>query len=65
MQWQEIRSHYPHQWLLIEAIKARSEPNRQLTRVNAGLFAEIDLGKVEEVWFKGAADNDLQGPRKF
>jgi hypothetical protein len=30
MQWQEIRSHYPHQWLLIEAIKARSEPNRRI-----------------------------------
>lgn len=24
MQWQEIRKHYPHQWLLIEAIKAHS-----------------------------------------
>jgi len=30
MQWQEIRIHYPHQWLLIEAIKARSELNKRI-----------------------------------
>jgi hypothetical protein len=27
MQWQEIREHYPQQWLLIEAIKAHSDAN--------------------------------------
>ena len=27
MQWQEIRRHYPQQWLLVEAIKAHSEAN--------------------------------------
>ena len=25
MQWEEIRAHYPQQWLLLEAIKAHSE----------------------------------------
>jgi len=30
MQWQEIRKHYPQQWLLVEAIKARSEANRRI-----------------------------------
>ena len=25
MHWQEIRDHYPHRWLLVEAINARSE----------------------------------------
>jgi len=25
MQWQEIRSNYPQQWLLLEARKAHSE----------------------------------------
>ncbi len=25
MRWQEIRSHYPRQWLLVEAIDARTE----------------------------------------
>ncbi len=24
MTWSEIRSHYPHQWLLVEAIQAHS-----------------------------------------
>ena len=27
MKWQEIRRHYPQQWLLVEAIKAHSEAN--------------------------------------
>jgi len=30
MKWQEIRSHYPQQWLLIEAIRARSEGNQRI-----------------------------------
>jgi hypothetical protein len=38
MRWKEIRNHYPHQWLLVEAIKARSESGKriveQLTVVN-------------------------------
>jgi len=34
---------------------------RQLTRVNADLLDEIDLGEIEEVWFKGADENDVQG----
>jgi dipeptidyl aminopeptidase/acylaminoacyl peptidase len=34
---------------------------RNLTRHNRGLLDSLDLGKVEEVWFKGAAGNDLQG----
>ncbi len=25
MQWEEIRTHYPQQWLLVEAIKAHSK----------------------------------------
>ncbi|MDQ3248695.1 MAG: hypothetical protein M3Q45_05740 [Chloroflexota bacterium] len=30
MQWQQIRQHYPQQWLLLEAIKARSEANQRI-----------------------------------
>ena len=41
----------------------------KLTKVNEDILAKIDLGEIEEVWFKGAADNDLQGwilkPPKF
>jgi dipeptidyl aminopeptidase/acylaminoacyl peptidase len=38
-----------------------SDRSRKLTRVNENLLKSIDLGKIEEVWFKGAAANDLQG----
>ncbi len=34
---------------------------RQLTECNAELLAELELGEVEEVWFQGAAGNELQG----
>lgn len=30
MQWQEIRKHYPQQWLLIEALKAHSEGEKRI-----------------------------------
>ena len=30
MVWQEIRAHYPQQWVLIEAIKAHSETNKRI-----------------------------------
>ena len=35
--------------------------SRKLTRVNENLLRARDLGEIEGVWFKGAADNDLQG----
>ncbi len=38
-----------------------SGKERVLTRANHALLSKIDLGNVEEVWFKGAAGNDLQG----
>jgi dipeptidyl aminopeptidase/acylaminoacyl peptidase len=43
---------------------ARDLPNgkdRQLTRINRQLLDGIDLGEVEQVWFKGPDNNDLQG----
>ena len=30
MKWQEIRTHYPQQWLLVEAIQARSQANKRI-----------------------------------
>ncbi|NJN93850.1 MAG: hypothetical protein HC875_07045 [Anaerolineales bacterium] len=30
MQWIEIRQRYPHQWLLVEAIKAHSEAGKRV-----------------------------------
>ena len=35
--------------------------SRKLTRVNQGLLRSVELGEIEEVWFEGAAGNDLQG----
>jgi dipeptidyl aminopeptidase/acylaminoacyl peptidase len=34
---------------------------RKLTAFNEDWLAEIDLGEMEEVWFKGPDSNDLQG----
>jgi hypothetical protein len=30
MNWQEIREYYPQQWVLIEAVKARSESGKRI-----------------------------------
>lgn len=30
MKWQEIREHYPHQWLLVKAIKAHSQASKRI-----------------------------------
>jgi hypothetical protein len=30
MKWSEVRSHYPRQWLLVEAIKAHSESGKRI-----------------------------------
>ena len=30
MQWQEIRQHYPRQWLLVEAITAHSTAGKRI-----------------------------------
>lgn len=38
-----------------------SGKEKQLTRLNQKVLRGVDLGRVEEVWFKGAANNDLQG----
>lgn len=35
--------------------------SRQLTRFNQSWLRRIDLGQVEEIWYKGRDGNDLQG----
>ena len=30
MRWEDIRHQYPHQWLLIEALKAHSEAGKRV-----------------------------------
>ncbi len=38
----------------------KEQDSRQITQTNAWL-QDVNLGSVEEVWFKGRDDNDLQG----
>jgi dipeptidyl aminopeptidase/acylaminoacyl peptidase len=38
-----------------------SGKSKTLTKFNEKIMKKIDLGAVEEFWFKGADDNDLQG----
>ncbi|MBA7485216.1 Dipeptidyl-peptidase 5 [subsurface metagenome] len=35
--------------------------SQKLTHINENLLRYRDLGEMEEIWFKGAANNDLQG----
>jgi hypothetical protein len=30
MQWQEVRAHYPNQWVLVEALAARSDADKRI-----------------------------------
>jgi dipeptidyl aminopeptidase/acylaminoacyl peptidase len=43
------------------ALDAATGAARQLTRFNEKLLGELDLGKVEEFWFDGAAGDKVQG----
>ncbi len=36
-------------------------PKKQLSKVNEDWFNKLDLGELEEVWFKGKDGNDLHG----
>jgi hypothetical protein len=42
MHWQEIRNHYPRQWLLVEAVKARSDSSKRILEPLAVVNASAD-----------------------
>ena len=44
MKWEEIRTHYPQRWLLVEAIKARSEANKRILEQLAVVGTFSDSG---------------------
>jgi dipeptidyl aminopeptidase/acylaminoacyl peptidase len=48
----------PNQICLLDRVTGQSS---LLHSPNSELLGKIDLGTIEEVWFKGAAGNDLQG----
>jgi len=39
----------------------KSGKEKQLTKVNESFINKLDLGEIEEFWFKGSDKNDLQG----
>jgi len=39
----------------------KSGKDRKLTKVNEKFINKLDLGEMEEVWFRGSDKNDLQG----
>ena len=53
MRWQEIRGHYPRQWLLVEAIEAWSDSGKriveQLAVINTFPDASIAMQRYIEL----------------
>ncbi|HYN77804.1 MAG TPA: hypothetical protein VES73_08420 [Lamprocystis sp. (in: g-proteobacteria)] len=52
MQWQEIRAHYPQQWLLLEAVKAHSEGDQRILDQLAVLDAFPDSATALNAYAK-------------
>ncbi|AOS44012.1 Prolyl tripeptidyl peptidase precursor [Lacunisphaera limnophila] len=48
----------PDELFVLDPVAGTARP---LTQINAALLAELDLGKVEEYWFEGAAGAQVQG----
>src|SRR5207247_15023 len=44
MQWQDIRQHYPHQWLLVEALTAHSTSGKRILEQLAVIDTFPDSG---------------------
>jgi hypothetical protein len=42
MQWQEIRDHYPNQWLLVEAVAAHTDKDRRIIDELAVIDSFVD-----------------------
>ncbi|MCJ7626382.1 MAG: S9 family peptidase, partial [Anaerolineaceae bacterium] len=42
-------------------LETTPDRKRKLTKHNENLYRSLELGDVEEVWYKGSAGNDLQG----
>ncbi len=46
MRWEEIREHYPQQWLLVEALKAHSEGDKRVLERLAVLGSYSDSSEA-------------------
>ncbi len=52
MSWPEIRNHYPHQWLLVEAIKAYSKAGKRILEDLAVVNAFSDSATAMRSYLK-------------
>lgn len=50
MRWQEIRNHHPRQWLLVEAIEARSESGKRILEQLAVVHAFPDSASAMQAY---------------
>jgi len=60
MKWQEIRRHYPKQWLLVEAIKARSEAGKRILEQ----LTVVDVFPDASTAMKGYTQLHRQAPER-
>ena len=62
MQWQEIRTHYPSQWLLVEAVEAHTDGRTRvfddLAVIDAFADSESALARYRDL-HRAAPDREL------
>lgn len=69
MQWQAIRQHYPHQWLLLEALKAHREGGKRILDQLAVLetytdsITALQAYKILHGQASGSPDEAQRNPR--
>lgn len=52
MLWQEIREHYPQQWLLVEAIKAHTEGDKRMLEMLAVVSSFADSASAMNAYIQ-------------
>ena len=52
MRWEDIRRHYPQQWLLVEAIMARTEADRRVLEDLAVISAYSDSATAMKAYVR-------------
>lgn len=52
MRWDEIRRHYPSQWLLVEALEAHSSSGKRVVEDLAVLESFLDAGAAMDGYRK-------------
>ncbi len=60
MQWQDIRSHYPDRWLLVEAIKAHSDKDKRILDD----IAIVEAFEDSDAAMKGYAGLHREAPQR-